>query len=115
MVPLAFVILVVSSVAVFADGFGFSGASVDSDPTLIEMLTYAIQDEYAARGEYELIIEEYGEIRPFTNIIRSEETHIDLLVPLFTAHGYTVPEDTSSDYVILPESLIAAFEIVLFY
>ena len=44
------------------------------------MLTYAIQDEYLALAEYELIIEKYGSMRPFSNIINSEKTHIDMFL-----------------------------------
>ena len=35
-----------------------TGAAADSDPGLSEMLEYAIEDEYLARAEYELIMEE---------------------------------------------------------
>ena len=48
-------------------GYGSAGALEDENMTLADMLTYAIQDEYLARAEYELIISEYGNVRPFTN------------------------------------------------
>ncbi len=109
---MAAVLLLASVPGVSASGgFGSGGAAAVTNPTLLDMLTYAIQDEYAARAEYEMIIDEYGEIRPFTNIIRSEETHIGLLTPLFAQYGYPVPADTSSEHVILPSDLRSAFEI----
>ncbi|MBN2540230.1 MAG: hypothetical protein JXB08_01760 [Bacilli bacterium] len=76
--------------------------------TLEEMLTYAIQDEYLAQAEYQAIIAAYGEARPFTNIVEAEQTHIDLLIPLFEAYGFTVPENNASASVVLPESVTAA-------
>ncbi len=111
-------VLIVLLAGVFAvepvsaeSGFGAAGAEADTSRTLEEMLNYAIDDEFAARAEYEMIMEEYGEIRPFSNIIRSEETHIALLEPLFVQYGYELPSDSSASHVLLPESLQNAFEI----
>ncbi|MBS3789077.1 hypothetical protein KGY79_12900, partial [Candidatus Bipolaricaulota bacterium] len=79
--------------------------------TLEEMLTYAIQDEYKARAEYELIITEMDGGRPFTNIIKSEETHIALLKPLFEAHDIELPEDDAAEHTVLPENIDVALEV----
>lgn len=76
--------------------------------TLEEMLVYAIQDEYLAQAEYNAIIAEYGEVRPFTNIVEAEQTHIDLLLTLFAAYGIEVPANTAIDYVVLPDSITSA-------
>lgn len=67
---------------------------------LADMLTYAIQDEYLARAEYDRIISDYGSIRPFTNIIRAEETHVDALLPLFTTYGITIPANEGADHAV---------------
>ncbi|MFC1535147.1 DUF2202 domain-containing protein [Thermodesulfobacteriota bacterium] len=74
------------------------------------MLTYAVQDEYLARAEYELIIEKYGLSRPFSNIVRSEETHINMLIPLFEKYGFPVPENNASEHVVVPEDTKKALE-----
>ncbi|MFA5006290.1 MAG: hypothetical protein WC509_02340 [Candidatus Izemoplasmatales bacterium] len=76
--------------------------------TVEEMLTAAIQDEYLAQATYAAIIAAYGEIRPFTNIIAAEQTHIDLLLPLFEAYGIEVPANEAAASVVLPESITAA-------
>lgn len=91
-------------------GYGSAGALADSDLTLADMLTYALQDEYLAHAEYEHIIDVYGSIRPFTNIIRAEETHITTLLPLFETYGIAVPEDDASTHVAPVASLIEAYE-----
>ena len=99
---------------VFADAasadFGAKGAEGKSGLTIEQMLTYAIQDEYLARAEYELIIGEYGNIRPFTNIMAAEEHHIEWVTELLNEYGYGLPEDTSRLYVALPEDLKTSFE-----
>ena len=74
------------------------------------MLTYALQDEFKARAEYEAIIEKFDIGRPFSNIMKSEEQHISFLLPLFKTHGVAVPPDNSADYLIIPETVKAAFE-----
>jgi hypothetical protein len=90
--------------------FGAKGAQQSSDPTLEQMLTYAIQDEYLARAEYRFIINEYGSVRPFSNIIQAEEQHINMLVPLFTTYGFAVPEDNAEEHIVVPKDLKEALE-----
>ena len=111
-----FVLVVALSAAAavisFADStdFGARGAEGKSGLTIEQMLTYAIQDEYLARAEYELIIGEYGSIRPFTNIMAAEQRHIEWVTELFDEYDYAVPEDTAGEHVALPEDLKSSFE-----
>lgn len=58
-----------------------------------QALIDAINDEYKAHATYQKVIEQFGQIRPFTNIIKAEETHIQELLPLFEKYGIAVPED----------------------
>ena len=99
-----------SGILADTDGYGSAGALTDEDLTLADMLTYAIQDEYLAHAEYVYIIDTFGSVRPFTNIIRAEEEHISQLIPLFTAYGIAVPEDTGNNYVAAVSSLTAAYQ-----
>jgi len=66
--------------------YGAKGALSQSDMDLKAMLTYAIEDEYLAKAEYELIMDKYGRIRPFSNIVRAEEQHIRYLFELFNTY-----------------------------
>ncbi|HRX59558.1 MAG TPA: DUF2202 domain-containing protein [Eubacteriales bacterium] len=91
-------------------GYGAAGALSDADLTLADMLTYALQDEYLAHAEYTYIIDTYGSIRPFTNIIRAEETHIETLLPLFETYGITAPADDASSRIAKVASLTEAYE-----
>lgn len=90
--------------------YGSQGALATDKYTLEEMLRYAIQDEYLAKAEYDKIMDVYGTQRPFSNIIRSEDQHIALLTPLFEKYGYTLPKDTSSEHVAVPDSLLEAMQ-----
>jgi hypothetical protein len=109
---LAVVLAIFYSAVLSADvtGYGARGAEGRSDLTLEQMLIYSIQDEYLARAEYELIMNEHGQIRPFSNIIRAEERHVEWLQELFGTRNLAVPEDTAAEHVVLPESMKAAVE-----
>lgn len=53
----------------------------------------AIDDEYKARATYHQVIADFGDLRPFVNIVQAEQRHIDALVVLFERYGVPVPED----------------------
>ncbi|MZI94267.1 DUF2202 domain-containing protein [Vibrio sp. CAIM 722] len=89
--------------------FGAQGAKQTANPTLEQMMEYAIQDEYHAKEEYRLIMQTYGAIRPFTNIIRAEQKHIERLTSLYQQRGVATPDDTAKEHVVVPDSLKNAF------
>lgn len=91
--------------------FGAVSALEKEALTLEEMLGYAMQDEYLARQEYALIMEAYGDQQPFSNIVNAEESHMQFLTELYEKYNLKIPEDTSSQYAVLPESLEAAMAI----
>lgn len=90
--------------------YGAHAAIEDTDLTLEEMLIYAMQDEYKARMEYEVIMDQYGQQRPFSNIKSAEETHISALESLFENYNISIPEDESENYIIYPTSLNEAYK-----
>lgn len=59
----------------------------------VEALNFAINDEYKARATYRKVIEKFGEVRPFINIVSSEGNHIDELEALYEKYGLGIPED----------------------
>jgi hypothetical protein len=87
---------------------GAAGAASDAEYTLEEMLIYAMEDEYLAQTEYDVILDTYGVQKPFSNIIKAEATHISLLEPLFEKYGVTVPVNDWESMVSVPESIEAA-------
>ncbi|MDZ7661893.1 ferritin-like domain-containing protein [Thiohalophilus sp.] len=76
--------------------------------TLNEILTEAIEDEYRARATYRRVLEKFGDVRPFSNIVEAEQRHIDALLVLFDNHGLCVPEDNWPERIKIPEALLAA-------
>jgi hypothetical protein len=71
-------------------------------------LRTALDDELHARAIYAGILEDFGQVRPFSNIIRGEENHIAALHRLFEHYGLEVPEDTWSTRAERFDSLEAA-------
>ena len=58
-----------------------------------QALIDAINDEYKARATYQKVIDKLGAVRPFSNIVKAEATHIEELKPLFKKYGIEVPKD----------------------
>lgn len=88
--------------------YGAAAAAADSSLTVEDMLTYAIQDEYLARAEYIAIMGRYGAIRPFSNIVKAEETHVAYLRDAFANYGIALPKDEAASRVAAPATLLAA-------
>ncbi len=74
-----------------------------------DMLVYAMQDEVAAKAEYEVLIAEFGAVRPFSNILRAELRHIDALTPLLETYGVDIPDFVPS--TVVPSTLDEAYQI----
>jgi len=74
-------------------------------------LVAAINDEYKARATYRAVLDKFGSITPFANIVRSEGTHIVALERLFAAYGLPVPPDTYAGTVQAPATLQRAAQI----
>jgi hypothetical protein len=68
-------------------------------------LVEALEDEYKARATYRLILRKFGPVRPFVNIVESEERHIMVLVRLFEKYEIPVPEDDWEQRVEAPASV----------
>jgi hypothetical protein len=74
-------------------------------------LTVLIQDEYKARAEYVALVEKFGEVSPFLNLIQAETQHIAALANQFAIYGFDVPADNGSQFVVIPNTLEEAYAI----
>lgn len=57
-------------------------------------LTAALEDEYQSRAIYAQVISDFGDVRPFSNIVEAEGRHAGALINIFERYGVTVPPDT---------------------
>src|SRR5690606_27911648 len=59
----------------------------------IDGLLLALNDEYMATATYEQVNRDFGDPRPFVNIVRAEQRHAERLKALFTKYGVAVPDN----------------------
>lgn len=105
------VTLCTSTLTAFAETpYGAEAVDEYRTYTLPEMLTIAIEDEYLAYARYENVIRKFGNIRPFTNILKAEAMHISALNPLFDKYGVSLPENKARNHVVEPATLADAFK-----
>ena len=103
--------LIGTSMIVHAEELGGAAeAAQDTEYELEEMLQYAIEDEYLAFTEYNLMLKKFGEQRPFSNIVNAEEYHISLLEPLFEVYDLSIPEQNWEEMITIPDSLEDAYQ-----
>ena len=90
--------------------YGNVAARADNSLSVENMLLYAAQGEYLARGEYAAIMGRFGTVRPFSNIIRAEEQHLSLLKNAFSTYKLSFPADGSTQYLQIPATLAGAYK-----
>ncbi|MBP1150095.1 DUF2202 domain-containing protein [Methylocaldum sp. RMAD-M] len=73
--------------------------------SLKDRLTEALDDEYKALAAYRKVIEKFGPIRPFVNIVEAEARHAAALLSLFERYGIPVPEDRWPERVTAPDTV----------
>ncbi|MCB1438254.1 MAG: hypothetical protein H6888_01180 [Nitratireductor sp.] len=56
-----------------------------------EAVLAALDDEYHAEAVYRAVIGKFGNVRPFANIVRSEQQHQLLMKRILVAYGKPVP------------------------
>jgi hypothetical protein len=58
-----------------------------------QALADALDDEYKSHETYAQVIRDFGEVRPFINIVDAEARHIAALLALFDRYGATPQEN----------------------
>lgn len=71
-------------------------------------LDEALADEYKARATYTRVIEAFGPVQPFVNILESEGRHIGALYALYAAHGISPPADDWQGRIDAPATVAEA-------
>lgn len=71
----------------------------------------ALFDEYKAQSLYQAIIDKFGQVRPFINIVNGEVRHAQRLETLMTRYGMEIPENPFVGNIQAPNSLQEACQI----
>lgn len=78
--------------------------------TLAQDLTAALDDEYRAQATYLAVIEKFGLVAPFKEIVEAEARHIAALLPMFDKYGIAIPTNRWLGNVDIGFSLLANCE-----
>lgn len=106
----------ISSLIIVASlfAFGVSGFAQQLNEKTQQAMLDALNDEYKAEALYQKVIKKFGDVRPFANIVKAEQTHISELLPLFEKYGVDVPENEWAEkvpeYASLEEACKAGVE-----
>lgn len=65
----------------------FSSNAIANSIDNVKALEMALDDEQKAKATYLQVINDFGEVRPFSNILQSEQRHINALMPFFAKYG----------------------------
>lgn len=119
-IALALVALMSMTLGAFAQGpqsgagFGLDAAPVVGatlDAPAQQALTAALNDEYHARAFYQAVIDQFGQVAPFANIVRAEVGHIAAVQNLMTRYGMAIPADPYLGKIAAPATLTDALKI----
>ena len=64
---------------------------IAADEAYLEAMEETIQDEYRAELIYQGVLDDFGSVRPFSNIINAEVRHSEAIGILYTDRGLQVP------------------------
>jgi hypothetical protein len=108
--------LIIAGVAALAGSNRWFKTSADDRVVLPDEVKEAVlealmgpEGEYAAYATYAAILEKYGEVNPFANIMESEARHIESLKRILDRYGVPYPsENLCIGMIEAPDSLAEA-------
>ncbi len=81
------------------------------EPILNQTLRIAAYDEYHAYEVYKKVIEKFGPVNPFSNIIEAEQNHINATLTFLQKYNVEPPINDWADKVEIPDTLIECCEV----
>ena len=75
------------------DSTATSPEESDPAPEVLEAMDEAILDEFRAEMTYRTVLDTFGEVFPFANIVNAEVRHSEALAGLYLRRGLPVPAD----------------------
>jgi hypothetical protein len=86
------VLVVLVSIGIAACENGPTGAeTLATESVILSAMEEALQDEYRAELIYMRVIEDFGPVQPFWNIINAEVRHSEAIGSLYENRGLAVP------------------------
>lgn len=63
------------------------------DARTVDALRAALDDERLAQATYTQVMQQFGTVRPFVNIVRAEARHEAMVLDLFRKYGLDIPQN----------------------
>ncbi len=82
-----------------------------NEPVLHQVLRIAIYDEYQAYETYRKVIDTFGDVKVFSNIMEAEIKHYSALMILLEKYAVPVPIDNWYERIEIPSSLVECCEV----
>lgn len=78
---------------------------------LHQVLRIAVYDEFHAYETYRKVLDNFGNVNPFANIMEAEIRHYSALIPLLEKYNVPVPIDNWYEKIELPDTLVECCEV----
>lgn len=80
----------------------------------VQALKETLDDEYKAHDTYAQVIRDFGEVRPFVNIVDAEARHVSALLSFFEKHAIQAPSNRwvgkAPRFLTVHEACVAAIQ-----
>lgn len=80
-----------SAGAVAAPSAPTTAAPGETTAAVLDMMARGIADEYHAQAIYNGVLQDFGPVRPFVNIVQAEGQHAAAIAQLYAARGLVAP------------------------
>jgi len=77
------------------------------DPVQAALLA-ALDDEYKAEATYQVVLDKHGDVRPFSNIIRAEQRHQEMVKAEMDKRGWAYGPNPYTGKIKAPPTLLEA-------
>ncbi|HOB14377.1 MAG TPA: DUF2202 domain-containing protein [Novosphingobium sp.] len=85
-----------------------AGASSNDEGAVKAALLTALDDEYKAEATYQAVLDKHGDVRPFSNIIRAEQRHQEMVKAEMDRRGWSYGPNPYSGKITAPATLLDA-------
>lgn len=87
-----------------------AGNPADAEPgnPVQAALLAALDDEYKAEATYQAVLDKHGDVRPFSNIIRAEQRHQEMVKAEMDRRGWAYGPNPYTGKIKAPATLLEA-------
>lgn len=82
-----------------------------NEPILHQVLRIAIYDEFHAFETYRAVLNKFGKVQPFVNILEAEKRHYSSLMPLLQKYQVPTPINNWAKKIETPNTLLECCEV----